>query len=149
MWMVRAALSNFHAVLVFMLLILVLGSVVLFDHRRGHPAGVQGPGRPGPDLLPRHAGPLGRADHHRPHRALGRTRRPGVPQVESRSVPGVSVVKLYFRDDIDPNAALTMTNSLALGTLPTCRPTRCRRSSCRSTRPARCRSASSRSATRD
>ena len=31
-------------------------------------------------------------------------------------MPGVSVVKLYFRDDIDPNGALTLTNSLALGT---------------------------------
>ena len=40
---------------------------------------------------------------------------PGVANVESRSVSGVSVVKLYFRDDIDPNAALTMTNSLAAG----------------------------------
>ena len=31
---------------------------------------------------------------------------PGVERIESKSVPGVSVVKLYFRDDIDPNAAL-------------------------------------------
>jgi multidrug efflux pump subunit AcrB len=47
---------------------------------------------------------------------------PGAEKVESRSVPGVSVVKVYFRDDIDPNAALTLTNSLALGTLPTLPP---------------------------
>ena len=43
-------------------------------------------------------------------------------KIESKSVPGVSVVKLYFRDDIDPNSALTLTNSLALGTLPTLPP---------------------------
>jgi CzcA family heavy metal efflux pump len=43
---------------------------------------------------------------------------PGAREVESRSVPGVSVVKVYFRDDIDPNEALTLTNSLALGALP-------------------------------
>jgi multidrug efflux pump subunit AcrB len=43
---------------------------------------------------------------------------PGVRLVESKSVPGVSIVKLYFRDDIDGNAALTSVNSLALGTLP-------------------------------
>ena len=43
---------------------------------------------------------------------------PGARLVESRSVPGVSVVKVYFRDDIDPNEALTLTNSLALGALP-------------------------------
>src|SRR5271165_4773979 len=47
---------------------------------------------------------------------------PGAALVESKSVPGVSVVKLYFRDDIDPNGALTLTNSLALGTLPTLPP---------------------------
>jgi multidrug efflux pump subunit AcrB len=47
---------------------------------------------------------------------------PGVRAIESKSVPGVSVARLYFRDDIDPNAALTMTNSLALGTLPTLPP---------------------------
>src|SRR5439155_277118 len=47
---------------------------------------------------------------------------PGVRKIESKSVPGVSVVRLYFRDDIDPNGALTLTNSLALGTLPTLPP---------------------------
>src|SRR5215831_11655094 len=46
----------------------------------------------------------------------------GAMLVESKSVPGVSVVKIYFRDDIDPNKALTSTNSLALGTLPTLPP---------------------------
>ena len=47
---------------------------------------------------------------------------PGAELVESKSVPGVSVVKIYFREDIDPNGALTLTNSLALGTLPTLPP---------------------------
>jgi multidrug efflux pump subunit AcrB len=50
------------------------------------------------------------------------TQAPGAEVVESKSVPGVSVVKIYFRDDIDPNGALTLTNSLALGTLPTLPP---------------------------
>ena len=43
---------------------------------------------------------------------------PGIRKVESRSVTGVSVIKLYFRDDIDPTAALTMSNSLALSAMP-------------------------------
>jgi multidrug efflux pump subunit AcrB len=47
---------------------------------------------------------------------------PGVKSITSKSVPGVSVVRLIFRDDIDPNAALTLTNSLALGALPTLPP---------------------------
>src|SRR5579871_4636536 len=47
---------------------------------------------------------------------------PGAELVESKSVPGVSIVKIDFRDDIDPNGALTTTNSLALGTLSTLPP---------------------------
>src|SRR5437763_13648198 len=46
----------------------------------------------------------------------------GCQRVESKSTLGVSVVRLYFRDDIDPNGALTQVNSLALGTLPTLPP---------------------------
>jgi multidrug efflux pump subunit AcrB len=46
----------------------------------------------------------------------------GCRRVESRSTLGVSVVRLYFRDDIDPNGALTQVNSLALGALPTLPP---------------------------
>jgi multidrug efflux pump subunit AcrB len=42
----------------------------------------------------------------------------GVARVESRSVSGVSVVKLYFQDDIDPNTALTQTTSLTGAALP-------------------------------
>ncbi len=47
---------------------------------------------------------------------------PGARLVESKSMPGVSVIRVYFRDDVDPNGALTQTNSLALGTLPTLPP---------------------------
>jgi multidrug efflux pump subunit AcrB len=47
---------------------------------------------------------------------------PGAAEIESKSVPGVSVIRIYFRDDTDPNAALTMTNSLALGTQATLPP---------------------------
>src|SRR4051812_2932443 len=43
---------------------------------------------------------------------------PGVRLVGSRSVPGVSVARVFFRGDVAPNAALTMSNSRALGTLP-------------------------------
>jgi multidrug efflux pump subunit AcrB len=47
---------------------------------------------------------------------------PGAERLESKSVPGVSVIKAYFRDNVDPNGALTLSNSLALGTLPTLPP---------------------------
>ncbi len=46
----------------------------------------------------------------------------GAQRVESKSTLGVSVVRLYFQDSIDPNGALTQVNSLALGTLPTLPP---------------------------
>ena len=41
--------------------------------------------------------------------------------VTSKSVPGVSIVHVYFRDDMDPNGALTMTGPARpghLGDLP-------------------------------
>src|SRR5438105_11209823 len=38
---------------------------------------------------------------------------PGSAYVESKSVPGVSIVKVYFRDEVDPATALTLTNALA------------------------------------
>ena len=46
----------------------------------------------------------------------------GAERVESKSTLGVSVVRLYFQDNIDPNGALTQVSSLALGTLPTLPP---------------------------
>jgi multidrug efflux pump subunit AcrB len=37
---------------------------------------------------------------------------------ESRSIIGASIVRNYFREDVDPNGALTQVNSLALGVIP-------------------------------
>src|SRR5207249_10733889 len=42
----------------------------------------------------------------------------GIKRIESRSVQGASVVRIYFHDDVDPSAALAQVNTLALGTLP-------------------------------
>src|SRR4051812_25799513 len=117
MWLVRAALSNFHAVLVLMLLIVVLGTVAML--------GIS------VDILPTFKAPAVQVMtfyQGMPARSTERVitdrierwvnQSPGVQSVESRSLAGVSVVKLYFRDDVDPTGALTMTNSLALTTLP-------------------------------
>jgi multidrug efflux pump subunit AcrB len=43
----------------------------------------------------------------------------GAVKVESKSMVGIGIVRIYFRDDIDPAAALTAVNSLALSTLKT------------------------------
>src|SRR5262245_23153324 len=121
MWLVRAALGNFHAVIVFMLIIVVLGAVAMMGIAV--------------DILPSFNAPAvqvltyfnGMPAESTERIITDRVERwvnqsPGVRQVESRSVTGVSVVKLYFRDDTDPTAALTMSNSLALSAMPSLPP---------------------------
>jgi len=114
MGLVKLALSNIHGVIVFALVILVLGSVAIVSIPI--------------DILPAFKVPAVQVLTYyngMPARSVERTltdrverwvnQAPGVANVESRSVSGVSVVKLYFRQDTDPTAALTMTNSLAGG----------------------------------
>ncbi|HEV3081857.1 MAG TPA: efflux RND transporter permease subunit, partial [Gemmataceae bacterium] len=121
MWIVKAALKNPHAVVVFALMILVLGGLAIWNI----PV----------DILPVFKAPAVQVLTYfqgMPASSIEKTitnrierwvnQSPGVRRVESKSVPGVSVVRLYFRDDIDSNEALTMTNSLALSTLPTLPP---------------------------
>jgi multidrug efflux pump subunit AcrB len=121
MWIVKASLKNPYAVVVLALMILVLGVVAV----RNIPI----------DILPVFKAPAVQVLTYfqgMPASSIEKTitnrierwvnQSPGVERIESKSVPGVSVVKLYFRDDIDPNAALTMTTSLAQGTLPTLPP---------------------------
>ena len=121
MWIVKASLRNPYAVVVLALMILVVGVVAV----RSIPV----------DILPVFKAPAVQVLTYfqgMPASSIEKTitnrierwvnQSPGVEKIESKSVPGVSVVKLYFRDDIDPNAALTMTTSLAQGTLPTLPP---------------------------
>src|SRR5216683_6568300 len=121
MWIVKAALKNPYAVVVFALLILVVGGVAIWNI----PV----------DILPVFKAPAVQVLTYfqgMPASSIEKTitnrierwvnQSPGVRKIESKSVPGVSVVRLYFRDDIDSNEALTLTNSLALATLPTLPP---------------------------
>jgi multidrug efflux pump subunit AcrB len=121
MWIVKVALKNPYAVVVFALLILVLGGVAIWNI----PV----------DILPVFKAPAVQVLTYfqgMPASSIEKTitnrierwvdQAPGVREIESKSVPGVSVVRLYFRDDIDSNEALTLTNTLALGTLPTLPP---------------------------
>src|SRR5438445_8787461 len=118
MWIVKAALKNPYAVVVFALLILVVGGLAVWNI----PV----------DILPAFKAPAVQVLTYfqgMPASSIEKTitnrierwtnQSPGVEKIESKSVPGVSIVKLYFRDDVDPNAALTMTTSLAQGALPT------------------------------
>ncbi len=110
----KLAIGNVYGVIVFALAILVLGAVAL----AAIPV----------DILPTFKVPAVQVLTYfngMPARSIERTitdrverwvnQSPGVGDVESRSVSGVSVVKLYFRQDVDPTAALTLTNSLASG----------------------------------
>jgi multidrug efflux pump subunit AcrB len=114
MGLVKLALGNIYGVIVFALVLMVLGSVAIVSI----PV----------DILPAFKIPAVQVLTYfngMPARSIERTltdrierwcnQSPGVASVESRSVTGVSVVKFYFREDTDPNSALTMTTSLAAG----------------------------------
>src|SRR5207302_4555502 len=121
MGIIRAALGNVYAVIVLALLILTLGLTAV----AALPADILPAfNTPAVQILTFYAGmPAASVEKtitNRIERWVNQA--PGVRRMESRSLPGVSVVKSYFRDDIDPASALTLTNSLALGTLPTLPP---------------------------
>ena len=117
MWLIRASLRNPYMVAAFVLMIVILGGMSLFFIAI--------------DILPVFKAPAVQVLTYYPGMPAASIEKtitnrierwvnqaPGARLVESRSVPGVSVVKVYFRDDIDPNEALTLVNSLALGALP-------------------------------
>jgi multidrug efflux pump subunit AcrB len=121
MWIVKLALKYPHFVTVLALLILVLGLISVYLI----PA----------DILPVFKSPAVQVMTYYPGMPTSAVEKTisnrverwtdqaiGCNRVESKSTLGVSVVRLYFRDDIDPNGALTQVNSLALGTLPTLPP---------------------------
>ncbi len=117
MWLIRASLRNPYMVAAFVLMIVILGGLSLFAIAI--------------DILPVFKAPAVQVLTYYPGMPAASIEKtitnrierwvnqaPGARLVESRSVPGVSVVKVYFREDIDPNEALTLVNSLALGALP-------------------------------
>lgn len=117
MGLIKVALGNVYGVIVFAMFIAILGAVSLISV----PV----------DILPAFKTPAVQVLTYfngMPARSIERTitdrverwvnQAPGVANVESRSVSGVSVVKLYFQDDIDPSTALTQTNSLTGAAMP-------------------------------
>jgi len=117
MWLIRASIRNPYLVASLLFLLLILGGLCL--------------ARIPVDILPAFKAPAVQVLTYfpgMPAASIEKTitnrierwvnQAPGARAIESRSVPGVSVVKVYFREDVDPNEALTLTNSLALGALP-------------------------------
>jgi multidrug efflux pump subunit AcrB len=121
MWLIKASLRNPYMVATIVFMIIVLGAISL--------------SRIPIDILPVFKAPAVQVITYyqgMPASSIEKTitnrierwvnQAPGASLVESKSIPGVSIVRVYFRDDIDPTAALTMTNQLALGTMPTLPP---------------------------
>jgi multidrug efflux pump subunit AcrB len=121
MWLIKAALRNPYMVATIVFMILFLGIIALSQIPI--------------DILPVFKSPAVQVITYyqgMPASSIEKTitnrierwvnQSPGAMLVTSKSVPGVSIVRVYFRDDIDPNGALTMTGQLALGTLPTLPP---------------------------
>src|SRR5258708_2658811 len=121
MWLIKASLKNPYMVATIVFMILAVGALAIV--------------RIPVDILPRFSTPavqvltffqgmpassVEKTITNRVERWVNQS--PGAETVESKSVPGVSIVRIIFRDDINRNDALTMTNSLALGTLPTLPP---------------------------
>jgi multidrug efflux pump subunit AcrB len=121
MWLIKAAIRNPYMVATLVFMMIVLGVLAL--------------SRIPIDILPVFKAPAVQVITYyqgMPASSIEKTitnrierwvnQAPGASLVESKSIPGVSVVRVYFRDDIDPTAALTMTGQLALGTLATLPP---------------------------
>src|SRR5260370_3486174 len=117
MWIVKLGLKNPHALSVLALLILVVGMVAVFSI----PVDILPVFRaPAVQVMTYYQGmptsSIEKTITNREERWTGQAI--GCNRIESKSTLGVSVVRLYFRDDVDPNGALTQVNSLALSTLP-------------------------------
>jgi len=112
MWLIKASLRNPYMVATLVFMILVLGVLAVVSIPK--------------DILPVFKAPAVQILTYfqgMPASSIEKTitnrierwvnQAPGAARLESKSVVGASVVRIYFRDDIDPNSALTMTNQLA------------------------------------
>src|SRR5437763_3952899 len=111
MWLVNAALRRPYTVWVGMLLVLVLGLVSYFRTPTDILPNLRVPvvvvfasyrGMPAPDMeqsvVVRLERALTRCDH--------------LEHIESRSLPGIGIVKVHFRPEVDPDVAASQVVSL-------------------------------------
>src|ERR1700722_18757549 len=104
MWLIKASLKNPYMVATLVFMILVLGLLAVISIPK--------------DILPVFKAPAVQILTYyqgMPSESVEKTitnrierwvnQAPGAARVESKSVPGASVVKIYFRDDIDSNEA--------------------------------------------
>src|SRR5215831_2992130 len=109
MWLIKASLKNPYMVATLVFVILVLGILSLVAIPKDI---LPVSSTPAVEVLTYYQGmPASSVEKtitNRIERWVNQA--PGAAVVESRSVPGVSVAKIYFRDDIKPAEALTTTN---------------------------------------
>ena len=102
--LLRASLRNPYAVTAVALTIVVFGLVVAAIDPDRYSAGFQKSRRAGADVLQRHAGRHVEKDiSNRIERGTGQAA--GTIRQESRSIIGASIVRNYYRSDVDPNGA--------------------------------------------
>ena len=142
--LIRASLGNPYAVTVFCLTILLDRHALPVHDPGRHPAGLQEPGGPGPDLLRRDARRGDGEGHHQPDGALGRPGQrdgPAGVAIDRRRQHRPRLLPGGRRPQRGPDRRSTR---WPWPRSPASRRARLPRWSCRSTRPARPRSAWSR-----
>ncbi|HET6880725.1 MAG TPA: efflux RND transporter permease subunit [Pirellulales bacterium] len=115
--LIVASLGNPHAVIVFMLTVVLLGGVCTLSI----PVDILPVFRsPAVQVLTFYGGmPAGSMEKditNRMERWTGQAA--GTARQESRSIVGASIIRNYYRDDVNPNGALTQVNSLASAAIP-------------------------------
>jgi multidrug efflux pump subunit AcrB len=115
--LIRFSLNNWHAVIVMVLTIgvigLLVGAMIPVDILPANKA-------PAVQVLTFYGGmPAANVENditNRMERWTGQAA--GTARQESRSIVGASIVRNYYREDTDPNGALTQVNSLASAAIP-------------------------------
>jgi multidrug efflux pump subunit AcrB len=115
--LIRFSLSNWYAVIVLVLTIAVIGSLAIVSI----PVDILPVNKsPAVQVLTFYGGmPAANVENditNRMERWTGQTA--GTVRQESRSIVGASIVRNYYREDVDPNGALTQANSLASAAIP-------------------------------
>lgn len=115
--LIRFALGNWYAVVVLALTVVVLGLLAAAQI----PIDILPPFQsPAVQVLTFYGGmPAANVENditNRLERWTGQAA--GTRRQESRSIVGASIVRNYFRDNVDPNGALTQVNSLASAAIP-------------------------------
>ncbi len=115
-WLVRISISNPYLVIVLCLLIVVLGYVTLTRIPVDILPSFKTPAVQVLTLYPGMPTEIMEKDiTNRIERWTSQSE--GIARQESRSMMGVSIVKNYFRDDIDPNTAFSQVTSYAMSDL--------------------------------